>query len=101
MAVKLSKELDKQICDMIMEDKYSDKEIAYALDVSQTAVLTRRHKLLGVPLKERERTDNLKWLQEHWCWDVEKAKRKGKYRKVKIGSQGRLRTPYRPDGKFL
>lgn len=47
------------------------------------------------------------WLERYWRWDLNKAKKiytkskkEHKYRVVQKGERGRLRTPYRPDGKF-
>lgn len=107
--VKFKKEIYQKIYDLLKEG-YNTSEIADELGmVPQTVQAIRRRMinkgLIKEPVWKRSRQSEIsmrKWLNAHWHWKIENPPKKttGKYRVVKKGEKGHLRTPYRPDGIF-
>lgn len=108
--IRFKNETHKKVYELLTQG-FSTQEIADQLGYHRTTIIKIRKSLIDRGLlKEPIRgsfTEKMirKFFEEHahWEWDAEHAhlpKKPSKYRTVKKGEQGHLRTPYRPDGIF-
>ncbi len=107
--IRFKTEEHKHIYKLFLEG-YNNSEIAEEVGYSPSAIGKIRRSMIDkgllpepATIKSRETEMMLrKFLTDKWHWKkVNPPKKKdSKYRTVKKGERGHLRTPYRPDGIF-